>query len=515
MVPSQLSPVYVGAAVAVILIVVLFAIVVSVTRSRRNLARRLAALSARLSDEELRLEGKGAEGLIDGIERLVDANVTAAGEASLALGRMEMALGQLHQGVIVADQDGEIVYSNARSEELLRGETSGSSARSVIEELLISAAEGGSHQATLEVAGDWPRTVDVVAAPLESRSQAIGGVAFIEDVSSRQRLDEARRDFVADIGQELRVPVGAIGLLAETVAADAQQPVVERLASRIQSEATRLGRVIEDMMALTRLQAEGAAAREPVLVHMVVAQAVERVRLLAQERRMTINFGEPARRLSVLGDRRQLVTAVFHLVDNAVKYSPEGTTVEVRARPDDGWVELMVRDHGVGIPQRDLGRVFDRFFRVDRGRPTSIGGSGLGLAVVRHVAAGHGGEVRVESREGDGSCFTMRLPAAISTARVERQQAAAGAGSRPRSLPPARTVVGEPPAALMPPVLAAGSVPPWDEPDEGQGERRRRRGRSGEEPDARDGEEAVAAAEVDGWDAVAAAAAGGVGWRDR
>ncbi len=494
----ELSPATVlVAAVAVFLVLVLLVILISVTRSRRSLARRLAALSARLNDEELRLEGKGAEDLIDGIERLVDANVSAAGEASLSLARLELALSQLHQGVVVADQDGEIIFGNARAEELLRGETSGSPARAVIEELLISAAEGARHQTTLEVAGDWPRTIDVVAEPLESRSQPIGGVAFIDDVSGRQRLDEARRDFVADIGQELRVPVGAISLLAETVAADARQPVIERLASRIQGEAGRLGRVIEDLMALTRIQADGPTAREPVLVHMIVAQAVERVRLLAQERKMTINFGEPVRRLSVLGDRRQLVTAVIHLVDNAVKYSPEGSTVEVRARPDDGWVELMVRDMGVGIPQRDLSRIFDRFFRVDRGRPSSIGGSGLGLAVVRHVAAVHGGEVRVDSREGEGSTFTLRLPGAVTAARADRPAPAArprpGTGAPPASgtAPPPG---GGPLSAAVPPRPADPS-PPAIEP--------------AFPPPAAPRSAPSERADVDGWEAVAATASGG------
>ncbi|MGQ0743770.1 MAG: ATP-binding protein [Acidimicrobiales bacterium] len=435
----------------------------SVTRSRRTLARRLAALSARLSGEELALEGRGADGIIDGIERLVDANVAVAGEADRALGRIEIALAHLEAGIVVADQDGEVVFSNPRAEELLRGEAAGSPARVMVEELLITAAEGGSHQATLEVSGDWPRTVDIEVFPLESRYQAVGGLAVLEDVSDRQRLDEAKRDFVADIGQQLRVPVGAIGLLAETVMADAQQPVVERLASRIQAESARLGRVVDDLMALTRIQAEGPSARDPVLLHMIVAQAVERVRVLAQERSMTINFGEPVRRLSVLGDRRQLVTAVFHLVDNAVKYSPVGSIIEVRARPDDGWVELMVRDRGVGIPQRDLSRIFDRFYRVDRGRPASVGGSGLGLAVVRHVASCHGGEVRVESREGEGSTFTLRIPAASRMERPLHDGPASPPPDRfsgPDPTPRSASVPGPPAVATPGRPTVAGPVRP-------------------------------------------------------
>jgi two-component system sensor histidine kinase SenX3 len=115
--------------------------------------------------------------------------------------------------------------------------------------------------------------------------------------------------------------------------------------------------------------------------------------------------------MTVTGDRRQLVSALFNLLENAVKYSDEGTTVDVRSRTDGQWVELEVKDQGIGIPARDHERIFERFYRVDRGRGHDAGGTGIGLAIVRHVAASHGGDVRVESQEGAGSTFTLRLPA--------------------------------------------------------------------------------------------------------
>jgi two-component system sensor histidine kinase SenX3 len=169
--------------------------------------------------------------------------------------------------------------------------------------------------------------------------------------------------------------------------------------------------MIDDLLHISRIEAEEEPTREPVPVHLVVAQAAERVRAAAQEKEMTINFGEPAQRLSVVGDRRQLVSAVYNLLDNAVKYSPLGSIVEVRGRQDGDWVELSVRDHGIGIPERDLERIFERFYRVERARARQLGGTGLGLAMVRHVVSNHNGEVRVESQEGQGSTFTLRLPA--------------------------------------------------------------------------------------------------------
>jgi len=125
---------------------------------------------------------------------------------------------------------------------------------------------------------------------------------------------------------------------------------------------------------------------------------------------MTVNFGEPAQRLSVMGDRRQLVAAVYNLLDNAVKYSPSRSVVEVRGRQEADWVEISVKDDGMGIPEADLEHIFERFYRVEGARARHVGGTGLGLAIVRHVASNHAGEVRVESREGEGSTFTLRLP---------------------------------------------------------------------------------------------------------
>jgi two-component system, OmpR family, sensor histidine kinase SenX3 len=148
-----------------------------------------------------------------------------------------------------------------------------------------------------------------------------------------------------------------------------------------------------------------------VPVHLVVAQAAERVRPAAQDKDMTVNFGEPAQRLTVMGDRRQLVSAVYNLLDNAVKFSPNRSVVEVRGRPDGRFVEISVRDRGAGIPAIELEHIFERFYRVAGPKTRAVGGTGLGLAIVRHVAGIHEGDVRVESTEGEGSTFVLRLPA--------------------------------------------------------------------------------------------------------
>jgi two-component system sensor histidine kinase SenX3 len=235
-------------------------------------------------------------------------------------------------------------------------------------------------------------------------------VAIIEDISERRRLEAVRRDFVANISHELKTPVGALSLVAETLEGEDDPAVVARLSHRMRTEAERLGRIIEDLLDLSRIEAEEFPSREPVPVHLVVAQAVERLRPAAEHRGIRLDIEEPPRSFAIRGDRRQLVSAVHNLVDNAIKYSEDGSSVQVTIGQGDGWVTIAVADHGIGIPTRDLERIFERFYRVDRARSRDTGGTGLGLAIVRHVASNHGGHVEVCSREGEGSTFTLRLP---------------------------------------------------------------------------------------------------------
>jgi two-component system, OmpR family, sensor histidine kinase SenX3 len=172
----------------------------------------------------------------------------------------------------------------------------------------------------------------------------------------------------------------------------------------------RASRTIDDLLELSRIEAGETARRDPVPVHLVLAEAVERAAGSAERGGIALDLREPPHRLTVMGDRRQLTSAVHNLLDNAIKYSPPGSTVRVSAEPHGSSARLVVADEGMGIPRRDLERVFERFYRVDRARSRDTGGTGLGLAIVRHVASNHGGEISVESREGEGSTFTLTLP---------------------------------------------------------------------------------------------------------
>lgn len=237
---------------------------------------------------------------------------------------------------------------------------------------------------------------------------------MVDDVSERRRLDATRRDFVANISHELKTPVGAIGLLAETLMAEPDREVAERLADRIVTEAFRLDRTIEDLLVLSRIEGAEGQLRETVLISSVVHEVVERIAPAAEHAGIVLNVSEINDDLAVAGDRRQLTSALYNLLDNAVKYSDRGDSVEVRAVLHGMRVSIEVQDHGIGIPKPDLERVFERFYRVDQARSRTTGGTGLGLAIVRHVAANHDGDLQVDSRLGEGSTFSLSLPRSVA-----------------------------------------------------------------------------------------------------
>ena len=244
-------------------------------------------------------------------------------------------------------------------------------------------------------------------------------LVLAEDHTQVRRVEEIRRDFVANVSHELKTPVGGISLLAEAVLDARDDPdAVERFAQRILVESTRLSRLVQEIVDLSRLQVADTL-HEPELVDVgaVVAEAVDRVRVAAEARDIVLSVaGEPG--LRVFGDAELLTTAVANLVTNAVNYSGSGTKVGIGARRAGDSVEVTVTDQGEGIPAAEQERIFERFYRVDAARSRATGGTGLGLAIVKHVCANHGGRVTVWSSEGRGSTFTMTLPAAADRLRA-------------------------------------------------------------------------------------------------
>ncbi len=239
-------------------------------------------------------------------------------------------------------------------------------------------------------------------------------LVLADDRSQVRRVEETRRDFVVNVSHELKTPVAGLSLLAEAVIDARDDPeAVQRFATRMQAEAVRLKQLVQEIVELSRLQvAETLDAPERVDVRVCAADAVEHVRLVAEDRNITIDAAGDDSTAEVFGDANLVTTAIRNLVENAVNYSADGTRVTVTVKGTTDLVTVTVKDQGSGIPAAELERVFERFYRVDTARSRRTGGTGLGLAIVKHICANHGGEVTVWSEEGHGSTFTIRLPAA-------------------------------------------------------------------------------------------------------
>jgi len=528
---------FIAIAVALCVLVGFVAALLGRRSGRRAISQRLASLGTRLGldppEDEYNVETSLAY-----LEQVTGGAAQAVTESSSDAIRLRRSLDTLTQGVVLCDENGTVIYRNGRANALMVSRHGDALAAQAVTDVLEDAWHEGSAERTLDLYGPPRRTLQVRARQIDDGRRPLGVIALIEDVSERRRLEEIRRDFVANVSHELKTPMGALGLLAETLVSEPDPDVAQRLAGRIHNEAFRVSRIIDDLLDLSRIESEEAPPREPVLVNLVMADAIERVRATADQRGIEIVLQEPSPPVAVLGDRRQLVSAMHALLENAITYSYDNSKVVVtgavqRCNPnlshpsvaaalgDDAgsdpvtgeypavagdpaapaddteaagenatdagstterggtrvepvfvpeildqysplgatapgasaatgttaptmpgppivtaegdaagtgpadssaaispnWrieerdnVRLSVQDHGVGIPARDLDRIFERFYRVDHGRSRDTGGTGLGLSIVRHVANNHQGWVDVESREGEGSTFTLVLP---------------------------------------------------------------------------------------------------------
>ena len=396
----------------------------------------VAVVAVRLSERQLR----------GGPERM---NTTTSSSTRLPSGVGDV-LAVLRSSGIVLDSADAVVNSSpsAVSHGLVRG------GELVHPELLALARQvrrdGVIREAELELPrGPMGRPSLVVGA----RVAPLGGsfvLLLVDDRSQAKRVEEVRRDFVANVSHELKTPVGGLALLAEAVLDAHDDPeAVIRFAKRMQVESTRLTRLVQEIVDLSRLQVADTLT-EPQLVDLSAAarEAVERSRLPAEGKRIEIALVESPG-ADVWGEPELLTTAIRNLIGNAIAYSDNGTrvTVKVSAVGDDV-VSVAVTDQGQGIPLGDQQRIFERFYRVDGARSRATGGTGLGLAIVKHVCANHGGEATVWSEPGRGSTFTMRLPgAAIGRRAAVDDRAVPDADILPA---PRHTGVASPTPSLSP-----------------------------------------------------------------
>nr|WP_187698287.1 ATP-binding protein [Rathayibacter agropyri] len=238
-------------------------------------------------------------------------------------------------------------------------------------------------------------------------------LVIAEDHTEGRRLEAVRRDFVANISHELKTPIGAVGLLAEALDSAADDPQqVRRFAHRLTQESHRLAKITREIIELSRLQATDVARSSDIVrVDDIVTSALETTHVMAESHDVSLVKGG-MKKAYVVGQEKMLVSALHNLLANAIQYSPAGSRVGIGVRSTGGIVEIAVTDQGIGIPEEDLDRVFERFYRVDQARSRHTGGTGLGLSIVKHAVQNHGGDVRVWSKPGRGSTFTIRLPEA-------------------------------------------------------------------------------------------------------
>lgn len=345
---------------------------------------------------------------------------------------LEAVLSSMVEGVIAVDRDERVMTMNAAACRLLNaaphvaiGQAIQAVVRSPALHRLISEALEAPGPVEGEVVvrvpdpqagrGEPERTLLVTGTMLHGAAEGrIGALLVLNDVTQLRRLETIRRDFVANVSHEMRTPITAVKGAVETLLDQSGHSPedVQRLLEMIRRHADRMFAILEDLLTLARLdQQEGRPALEleSAPVAPVLAGAVEACQMLAQSRRTSVRIECPAD-LRLLMNRHLLEQAVVNLVENAIKYSPPGREVVVAAQQRDGEVALAVIDRGEGIEPQHLSRIFERFYRVDKGRSRQVGSTGLGLSIVRHICQAHGGRVEVESQPGQGSTFRMILP---------------------------------------------------------------------------------------------------------
>jgi two-component system phosphate regulon sensor histidine kinase PhoR len=284
-----------------------------------------------------------------------------------------------------------------------------------IDGLIRGAPTDSDAQAEIVTTSEPAQTVIVRA-----RRSSDGSVAvLLEDVSELRRLRRIRTEFVDNLSHELRTPLTTMRLLTESLGMEIDRtevtPRIREYVAKIDDETGHLVQMVSELLDLAQIEQGEAPLRvREVDLARVAKATLERLRPYAERQGVELRMELPELGVdrTVGGDEERLAQLLVNLVHNAIKFSPSGTAVAVRIKPLETEILLEVEDHGAGIPRRDLGRIFERFYKVDRARADRIGGTGLGLAIARHIVERHGGRIWVESQEGQGSRFSVALPRA-------------------------------------------------------------------------------------------------------
>ena len=335
-------------------------------------------------------------------------------------------LGSMVEGVIAVDRDEQVIHLNHKAAEVLQIDQVEAPSKRLWEltrnpeiqaSMLRALTEGKPGRTELRLeSGERPVVVELLTSALrDSKGSISGAVGVLHDITEIHRLETIRRDFVANASHELKTPITAIRGLIETLIEDPKiDPATRtRFQERISVQADRLTALVSDLLTLSQLESMTRSESWSVMdLRNTLTSSLKTIAQAVDERNMRLEVRSPEQPVRVRGDAQALAQALRNLLDNAIKYTPDGGQIQVELRTDDGQALFSVRDDGIGIEERHLNRIFERFYRVDKARSRVLGGTGLGLAIVKHMAQVHGGQVSVESHLGKGSTFQIQLPLA-------------------------------------------------------------------------------------------------------
>ena len=341
------------------------------------------------------------------------------------------ALDSLNYGIAIYGQDDQLIHTNPYASSFLSGVHSGALIADAIDEL-FQTRDGqevidqeldvfdNSHPSS--VTHSRKKTFYIILRELSIEGNQIGSVVTIEDISEQERLESVRRDFISNISHELKTPIGAIALLTETLLGEPDTDLVQKFAPNILQETERLSETIDDLLSLSRIEHGATDSFNQIDLLKCIEQAIDRVNTFAKQNEVTILTSFPPAPAHLFGDELQLTSAFYNILENSVKYKRINQgNVHLTVQQLDDFIEVEISDNGIGIPTKDLDRVFERFYCVDRSHSGS--GVGLGLAIVRHVIVNHEGVIRIESTEGVGTTFFIQFPTNFIEPRSEKGHA--------------------------------------------------------------------------------------------
>jgi two-component system sensor histidine kinase SenX3 len=366
-------------------------------------------------------------GLAKAIDEIEEQRITADAFRQ----QLIAALDSLNYGIAIYGQDDQLIHTNPYASSFLSGVHSGALIADAIDEL-FQTRDGqevidqeldvfdNSHPSS--VTHSRKKTFYIILRELSIEGNQIGSVVTIEDISEQERLESVRRDFISNISHELKTPIGAIALLTETLLGEPDTDLVQKFAPNILQETERLSETIDDLLSLSRIEHGSTDSFNQIDLLKCIEQAIDRVNTFAKQNEVTVLTSFPPAPVHLFGDELQLTSAFYNILENSVKYKRINQgKVHLTVQQLDDFIEVKISDNGIGIPTKDLDRVFERFYCVDRSHSGS--GVGLGLAIVRHVIVNHEGVIRIESTEGVGTTFFIQFPTNFVEPRSEKGHA--------------------------------------------------------------------------------------------